>query len=96
MIVSFRDRETETFAAGREVRAFRSFAEQARKRLRILDAATSIADLRALPSNRLEALRGKRRGQWSVRINMKWRICFVWDEDDVGPSGVEIADYHDE
>ena len=97
MIVGFRDRRSEIFASGSDdVRAFRPFADQARKRLRILDAATGLRDLGALPSNRLEALKGRRKGQWSIRINLQWRICFTWNEGDAGPSNVEIVDYHDE
>ena len=74
MILSYRDKRTAAFASGESVRAFRSFADQASKRLEILDAATSLRDLRALPSNRLEALKGERRGQYSIRINAQWRI----------------------
>ena len=62
-------------------------------RLSILNAATSLHDLRALPSNRLEALKGDRVGRHSIRINRQWRICFVWS-DDFGPTDVEIVDYH--
>ena len=58
-----------------------------------LDAAVGLGDL-ARPGNRLEALRGRRRGQWSIRINDQWRICFVWPEESPGPAGVEIVDYH--
>ena len=58
-----------------------------------LDAATGLGDL-ARPGNRLEALRGGRRGQWSIRINDQWRICFEWPEVSPGPAGVEIVDYH--
>ncbi len=94
MILSYRDKQTEAFAQGRFVRAFQGFAMQAYKRLEILDAATSVADLTALPSNRLEALRGDRAGQFSIRINRQWRICFEWAEGAKGPSDVEIVDYH--
>jgi proteic killer suppression protein len=96
MIEGFRDKRSEVFARGGDVAAFRGFRDQARKRLRILDAATGLRDLRGLPSNRLEALKGGRRGQWSIRINMQWRICFVWPDGAPGPSNVEIVDYHDE
>ena len=94
MIVSYRDRKTESFARGEFVRAFQSFADQAGKRLAILDAATSIKDLRGLRSNRLEALSGDRQGQYSIRINNQWRICFEWPSGEPGPSNVEITDYH--
>jgi toxin HigB-1 len=94
MILGYADRDTADFASGRTVRRFEGFAEQARKRLRILEAATSLNDLRALPSNRLEALRGDRRGQYSVRVNLQWRACFRWPDGATGPSDVEIVDYH--
>lgn len=94
MILSYRDKRTAAFASGNEVAQFRAFAEQAYKRLRILEAATSLEDLRGLPSNRLEALRGKRAGEWSIRINQRWRICFEWSENASGAENVEIVDYH--
>jgi toxin HigB-1 len=92
MILSYRDKRTHAFARGKLVREFQSFARQAYKRLEILDAATDLEDLRALPSNRLEALKGARRGQYSIRINSQWRICFETSE--TGWSNVEIVDYH--
>lgn len=92
MIGSYRDGRTRNFAAGDFVPAFQGFARQAEKRLEILDAAESLADLAALGSNRLEALTGDRRGQYSVRINRQWRICFEWPA--AGPENVEIIDYH--
>lgn len=94
MILSYRDRKTEQFASGDFVRDFQGFAQQAERRLAILNAATSLSDLRALPSNRLEALRGDRAGQYSVRINQQWRVCFEWPDGEPGPSNVEIVDYH--
>jgi len=94
MIISFRDRRTERFARGDFIRAFSGFAQQAEVRLDRLEAATSLQDLRALPGNRLEALRGDRAGQYSIRINDQWRICFEWPEGAMGPSNVEIVDYH--
>jgi toxin HigB-1 len=96
VIQKYADKPTENFARGGDIAAFRAFADQARKRLLILNSATSLNDLRALPSNRLEALRGQRKGQWSIRVNSKWRICFVWNADGAGPEQVEIVDYHDE
>jgi proteic killer suppression protein len=96
MIEGFADKTTERFWNGVEIAAFRSFSDQARKRLLILDAATALSDLRALQSNRLEALKGKRNGQWSIRINLQWRVCFVWGPGEAGPDRVEIVDYHDE
>jgi len=96
MILSYRDKRTEAFANGEFVREFQGFDRQGWKRLEILDAATGIEDLRALPSNRLEALRGDRGGQHSIRINMQWRICFEWPKHAPGPSNVEIVNYHEE
>lgn len=94
MILSFADKRSEDFAAGRFVRAFQGFADQAAKRLAILDAATALDDLMNLRSNRLEALAGDRAGQYSIRINMQWRICFAWPSGSAGPTDVEILDYH--
>lgn len=94
MIVSYRGRRTRAFASGQPVQAFRGFERQVWKRLEILDAATGLADLRGLPSNRLEALRGDRAGQYAIRINRQWRICFEWPDGADGPSNVEIVDYH--
>ena len=70
----------------------RGFADQAVRRLTLLDSADAREDLAGLPSNRLEALRGDRAGQHSIRINAQWRICFRWTSD--GPHDVEIVDYH--
>jgi proteic killer suppression protein len=94
MILSYRDKKTEGFARGEFVKAFQGFEDQAAKRLAILNAAPSLDTLRALPSNRLEALRGDRAGQFSIRINQQWRICFDWPEGQPGPGNVEIVDYH--
>ena len=94
MILSYRDKRIEAFARGEFVREFQGFAAQANKRLEILEAATSIEDLRALPSNRFEALKGNRAGQFSIRINQQWRMCFKWPQGANGPSELEIVDYH--
>ncbi len=94
MILSYRDARSQAFADGRFIREFQGFARQAYRRLEILDAATGLDELRALRSNRLEALKGDRAGQFSIRINAQWRICFVWTRGARGPSNVEIADYH--
>jgi proteic killer suppression protein len=94
MIRSYRDRDAERLAAGENVRHWEAFRHQAEKRLRVLDAANSLGDLAALNSNRLEVLKGNRKGQYSIRINSQWRICFKWPKDDPGPSSVEIVDYH--
>lgn len=94
MIISFRDKRTRDFAAGTRVKAFEGFARQAYKRLQLLHLARHLQALRALPGNRLEALSGDRRGQYSIRINNQWRICFEWPENAPGPESVEIVDYH--
>lgn len=75
------------------MKAFASFRRQAENRLEQLDAATSLRDL-ALPGNRLEVLRGDRQGQYSIRVNRQWRICFEWHDGSPGPTAVEIVDYH--
>ena len=92
MIKGFRDRKTERFFAGRRVRDFQSFAEQAARRMTVLDNAESLQDLAGLLSNRLESLSGNRDGAYSIRINRQWRICFRWGDD--GPYDVEMVDYH--
>jgi proteic killer suppression protein len=94
MIRSYHDRDTERLEAGERVRQWEPFRQQAKKRLRILDAVSSLGDLAALNSNRLEALKGDRKGQYFIRINDQWRICFEWSKDKPGPSKVEIVDYH--
>ena len=94
MIVSYRDRKTKRFADGKYVKEFSGFARQAELRLERLEAATSLKDLAALPGNRLEALKGNRQGQYSIRINDQWRICFEWPSGASGPINVEIVDYH--
>lgn len=94
MILGYSDRRSEAFARGDFVREFQGFERLAFRRLEILEAATSLDDLRSLPSNRLEALRGDRRGQARIRINQQWRICFRWPANQPGPSDVEIVDYH--
>ena len=92
MIQGFRNTETRAFFEGYVVLRFVGFAAQATRRLTVLHDATSLADLAGLPSNRLEKLVGDRAGQYSIRINLRWRICFSWSED--GPYDVEIVDYH--
>ena len=94
MIVSFRDKRTARFAAGDSLREFSGFARQAEVRLDRLDSATNVADLAALPGNRFETLKGDRAGQYSIRINDQWRICFAWPRGSMGPIDVEIVDYH--
>ena len=94
MIVSFRDKRTRDFAEGKHVKAFSGFSRQAEQKLDQLEAAISLKDLAVLPGNRFEALKGDRRGQYSVRINDQWRICFEWPDRSPGPVNVEIVDYH--
>ncbi len=94
MIVGYRDKRTRLFAAGAFVRELEAIRQQAEKRLTILEAATGLDDLRALPSNRLEALHGDRLGTWTIRVNLQWRICFEWPDGAPGPSSVELVDYH--
>lgn len=94
MIVSYRDKRTRDFAAGRRVKAFTGIERSARLKLDRLAAAALLRDLAVLPGNRFEALAGDRRGQYSIRINDQWRICFEWPQRTPGPSNVEIVDYH--
>ncbi len=94
MIVSYRDKRTQDFAAGKRVKAFSGFKRSAQVKLDRLEAATSIKDLAALPGNFFEALKGDRRGQYSIRINDQWRICFEWPNGSPGPQNVEIVNYH--
>jgi len=93
MIRSFRERDTEAlFARERPRRLPVSILRTALRKLAMLNAATTLADLRVPPGNRLEKLAGDRQGQHSIRINDQWRICFVWLEGDA--YDVEITDYH--
>ena len=93
MIASYRDKRTREFADGKRVKAFDGIRRKAELKLDQLDAATSLADL-DLPGNRLEALNGDRKRQYSIRINDQWRICFEWPDKMPGPTSVEIVDYH--
>ena len=93
MIVSFSDRKTEAFYEGHRVAAFSGFSSSALRKLDQLDAATCLGDL-ARPGNRLQVLKDRRRGHWSIRINDQWRICFKWLEGTSGPTEMEIVDYH--
>jgi proteic killer suppression protein len=90
----YRDKRTARFAAGERVNEFQAFARQAYRRLEILEAAPDKRALMMLPSNRFEALIGDRVGQYSIRINNRWRICFEWPDDQSTPSNIEIVDYH--
>ena len=92
MIKTFRGKETQALFEGRPARRFKSIAFVAERKLQMLDAAKAIEDLRRPPGNRLEALKGDRRGQWSIRINDQWRICFRFEQGEAWE--VEIVDYH--
>lgn len=92
MVRSFGDGDTEElFRTGRS-RRFGNVARVALRKLDYLNAATDLNDLRSPPGNRLEALKGNRRGQHSIRVNDQWRLCFIWS--DGGAEQVEIVDYH--
>ncbi len=92
MIRSFRNKDTRQIYEGEKVKKWLSIHRQIEKKLQILDAATSLEDLKHLPGNRFEALKGDRKGQYSIRINQQWRVCFRWEEGE--PLDVEIVDYH--
>jgi toxin HigB-1 len=93
MIVSFRDSETATIWAGERSRKFPPDIQPvALRKLRLLNNARRLEDLRVPPANRLEALKGDRKGQYSIRINQQWRICFIWNQNNAHQ--VEIVDYH--
>ena len=92
MIKSFKDNNTEALYSGKTVKAFSGFRKVAERKLTMLDSAAELRDLLAPPANRLEKLKGDRAGQYSIRVNDQWRICFIWKED--GPYEVEITDYH--
>jgi toxin HigB-1 len=92
VIKSFRTRDTKALFEGKRVPQFQSFERAAVRKLEMIDGATALADLQAVPGNRLEILRGDRNGQYRIRINQQWRICFRWSEG--GAAEVEIVDYH--
>lgn len=93
MIRSFACKDTEKVWSGLKVRAFPGdMQDRALRKLRLIDAAQTVEDLKVPPGNRLEDLKGDRRGQKSIRINDQWRICFVWKDNEA--FDVEIVDYH--
>ena len=92
MIRSFRDATTKALFNDEDVPRFRAIERVARRRLSYLHQAKRLDDLRVPPGNRLEALRGDRKGEYSIRINDRWRICFRWKDGDA--HDVEIVDYH--
>ncbi len=92
MIKTFKCKNTEKFFNDLDVKRFRSISKVARVKLEVLNAAVSLNSLRVPPGNRLEQLKGNRKGQHSIRINDQWRICFVWKNESA--TEVEIVDYH--
>lgn len=92
MIKSFKDKATEAVYRNENPKGFPAPVEVSRRKLRMLNAAIRLSDLLIPPANRLEALKGDRKGQHSIRINDQYRVCFVWTE--FGPAEVEITDYH--
>ncbi|HXN49985.1 MAG TPA: type II toxin-antitoxin system RelE/ParE family toxin [Bryobacteraceae bacterium] len=94
VVASCRGKRTKDFAAGKRVKAFSAIERTARLKLDRLESATELKDLAVLPGNRFEALAGDRRGQYSIRVNDRWRICFEWPDGASGPSNVEIVDHH--
>jgi toxin HigB-1 len=92
MIRSFKCKYTEALSRGKRVRRFANIADAARRKLRQLEIANRLEDLNVPPGNHLEALKGDRFGQYSIRINDQWRVCFGWT--DAGAEKVEIVDYH--
>ena len=92
MIQSFKCPDTQFLYEGRGTRRFANIRAVAERKLQMLDSAASLAALRAPPGNRLEVLQGDRFGQYSIRVNDQWRVCFGWTPD--GPEAVEIVDYH--
>ena len=92
MILGFADRDTERLFRLERVVRFQAVERVVLRKLAMLDAATRVEDLRAPPGNRLEALRGDRAGQWSIRVNDQWRLCFRWRDGNA--SDVELTDYH--
>jgi toxin HigB-1 len=92
MIVTFRNADTEALAGGQRVKRFAGIEIVARRKLRQLEIAMRLSDLRVPPGNRLEALKGNRAGQHSIRVNDQYRVCFRWTS--AGAEDVEIVDYH--
>lgn len=92
MIKSFKCKDTENLFNDKDVKRFRSISRKGRIKLEMLNATVSLEGLKVPPGNRLEALRGERKGQYSIRIDSQWRICFKWEEGNT--YDVEIVDYH--
>lgn len=94
MIIGFADKETEKVWLGTRSKQFEAIARAAQRKLIAMELAVALDDLRSPPGNQLEALKGNREGQHSIRINGQYRICFVWDDKEKGFKNVEIVDYH--
>jgi proteic killer suppression protein len=97
VIRSFKDKDTERIFYGRVPKKLPNqpdFIERAQSKLKVLERVNSVEDLRVPPGNRLEALKGDRKGQWSIAINRQWRICFEFDHDAGDALNVEVTDYH--
>ncbi len=92
MIKTFRCKDTQGLFEGRSPRRFKAFSAAAERKLQMLDSSTSLEDLKSPPGNRLEALKGDRKGQWSIRINDQWRVCFRFEAGEAFDVG--IVDYH--
>lgn len=90
----YRDRNTERFASGERVKQFESFRMKAYEKLDLIESATTLGDLRHPPSNHFEKLVGDRIGQYSIRINRQWRLCFEWSDFTREAFNIEIVDYH--
>jgi toxin HigB-1 len=91
VILGYRDKRTRDFALGKRVKAFSGIERQVRLKLDRLEAALDLRDVAVLRGNRFEALTGNRKGQYSIRVNDKWRICFEWNKNAAGPSNVELS-----
>ncbi|HJV02176.1 MAG TPA: type II toxin-antitoxin system RelE/ParE family toxin [Burkholderiaceae bacterium] len=91
-ILSFKSKQTKQLFEGKAVPRFANFRSSAQRKLQLLDSAATLEFLRSPPGNHLEALSGERQGEYSIRVNAQFRICFTWTEN--GPKDVEIVDYH--
>ncbi len=90
----YRDKKTEEFANGKFIPQFERLKGKAYEKLEFLESASRLSDLRNPPSNHFEKLSGNRKGQYSIRINKQWRICFEWSEESFRAFNIEIVDYH--
>jgi proteic killer suppression protein len=90
----YRDRRLERFTGGHFVKEFSAFERTLERCLRALESATALADIGSIPGHRLESLVGDRTGQYSIRINAQFRLCFTWPDDEIGAVEIEVVDYH--